>query len=230
MAPLRMLNKSLLNQFHALKTHIRLKSFMNPLSVSDFSATLREVQDAKVLEVIERNIKERKGVGNIRRVADLKKKFDCEENEEKKLKLHDELLSELKLIPNESHPNVESYKDRPFILRQASQIQPPFASKEFNKLAKDLRLLRTEALNALTGNRSYYFLDSLADLEKALINFVITNLLSNKFNLVSVPDILPAEVIERCGMTVKGDRSLVMSYQDFFISFCCILFPGLFSG
>lgn len=215
MAPLRILKKQFFKQITAARTQIRLKSSLPPLSVNDFSATLQNLNDTKILEAIDKNIRERKGVGNIRRVADLKNQFDLEENQEKKQKLHDDLLSQLKLIPNVSHPDVEAYKDRPLVLRQARKFQPPFHGKEFHKLAKDLRILRTEALNALTGNRSYYFLDALADLEQALVNFVVNNLLSNRFNLVSVPDILPAEVIERCGMTVKGDRSLVRILNKF---------------
>lgn len=52
-------------------------------------------------------------------------------------------------------------------------------------------------------------MDSLAYLEHALVKYTIKLLKENDFEFVSVPDILPATIIEGCGMSTKGDRNQV---------------------
>jgi seryl-tRNA synthetase len=61
----------------------------------------------------------------------------------------------------------------------------------------------------MSGHKSYYFMGELAEMEQALVWFTVKKLLASNFKLVSVPDILPSQIIESCGMTVKGDRTQV---------------------
>jgi seryl-tRNA synthetase len=49
----------------------------------------------------------------------------------------------------------------------------------------------------------------LAEMEHALVSFTVKKLLARKFKLISVPDILPSQIIEFCGMTTRGDRTQV---------------------
>ncbi|XP_047029666.1 serine--tRNA ligase, mitochondrial-like [Helicoverpa zea] len=51
----------------------------------------------------------------------------------------------------------------------------------------------------------------LAELEEALIKYTVGKLLQEKFQLVSVPDILPSQVLESCGMTINSDRTQIYS-------------------
>lgn len=197
------------SSFHSFRFHS--KPIEATLSVNDFSVDFEKLRDPRQLEVAERNIQERKGVGNIRHVLQLKQQVDDESDEVRKTSLYERLVRELKLLPNDTHPAVEANTTGvPRVMRPARRLQPTTTpTKPFTKLAKDLKVLRTDALNALTGPRSYYFIDGLAELEHALVRFALENLIRNKFKVVSVPDILPAELIERCGMTVSGDRAQV---------------------
>lgn len=45
--------------------------------------------------------------------------------------------------------------------------------------------------------------------EQALIQYAVSKLLANKFKLITVPDILPARIIESCGMNTHGERNQV---------------------
>lgn len=45
--------------------------------------------------------------------------------------------------------------------------------------------------------------------EQALIKYTITEILNHGFNLMTVPDILPAEVINACGMQTDGERNQI---------------------
>lgn len=49
----------------------------------------------------------------------------------------------------------------------------------------------------------------MADLEQALIRYTTDILFKEGFELISVPDILPAELIEGCGMQVNGNPTQV---------------------
>lgn len=49
----------------------------------------------------------------------------------------------------------------------------------------------------------------MAELEQALIRYTTDVLLKEGFELISVPDILPAELIEGCGMQVNEKTTQV---------------------
>ena len=69
--------------------------------------------------------------------------------------------------------------------------------------------LRTENLGNLTGHRSYYFVDALALLEQALVQYTVDRLTREGFLLYSVPDLLRRDLIEGCGMDTRGERAQV---------------------
>ncbi|KAG5896148.1 hypothetical protein JTB14_015851 [Gonioctena quinquepunctata] len=54
----------------------------------------------------------------------------------------------------------------------------------------------------------------LVELEHALLNYFLKKLLQNGFELISVPDILPREVIESCGMNTRGERNQVYTIDS----------------
>mgnify|MGYP002716693249 CR=1 FL=1 len=160
-------------------------------------------------EEIENNIKNRKNVGDINRVLELDNQFRDEKCPGKRETLWQSLVKEAGSLPNKTHPAVKEYGERPRVLKSSEHVTHSFIPKDFQELAKDLKLLRMEDLTTVAGQRSYYFTGDLADLEQALIKYTISRLLKKNFQLISVPDILPMEVLERCGMTPNALQTQV---------------------
>lgn len=162
--------------------------------------------DPNNLSEINNNIKLRKGVGDINLVHDLKHKLTQSPTDNQ---LKEEFYLELFKIPNKTHPAVENYGTEPHLVKQIGTKQEREGVLHFQEIVKKLRLVRTEQLGNFAGNKSYFLLGELAELEQALIRYVVSKLLQKGFQLVSVPDILPRGVIEGCGMNTRGTRSQV---------------------
>jgi seryl-tRNA synthetase len=175
--------------------------------------------NVKYKSEIEENIKHRKGVGNIGRVLELHSKLQNDSlSEETRVDLLKEFKEEAKRIPNKTCPLVALYGDNPKIIKViGKKIKYNFQPKEFSEITKTLHLMRTDNLSNLSGHKSYYFMGELAEMEQALVRFTIENLLSRKFQLISVPDILPSHIIESCGMSTKGERTQVYGMNCVFL-------------
>lgn len=204
-----------IREFIELHTRTRPVSNKKPFRQSKISLAEPEfdyeyITNPENRKEIEENIKSRKNIGDISRVLELDHKFRTEKCPAKRETLWQSLLAEASSLPNRTHPIIKAYQNRPKVLKSSEHVVHSFAPKEFHELAKDLRLLRTEHLNTVTGPRSYYFIGDLADLEYALIKFTISKLLKKNFQLVSVPDIVPSEILERCGMTESSIQSQVI--------------------
>lgn len=120
-----------------------------------------------------------------------------------------------KELPNLIHPSVLTYGETPKIIEEVNQM-PQFDGAEpatFHDICHKLNILRMD-VGQFAGSRSYYLMDDLADLETALILYAVNYLKERNFELVSVPDILPASVIEACGMQVYGDRNQVYKLSN----------------
>lgn len=151
------------------------------------------------------NIKRRKRVGDIDKILELSGQSDSRAG----------LMEELARIPNRTAPGVHEYGNEPRAMGEfGTRRQFDFTPLTLNQLAKKLGLIRMENLGPLTGERSYILLGDLAQLEEALVRYSVGKLLAHGFRLVSVPDILPSKVIERCGITVGGSRTLVYSLDS----------------
>lgn len=162
---------------------------------------------------IQANVEHRKGIGNIQLVHELNKQIKSLPVEESvnRNRLNDQLQEELGKIPNKTHPDVLNYGTEPKVLKYYNE-KPQFGSKhvfEFSEMAKKINLFRMEKLGNFTGHKSYYLTSDLAELEQALIQYAVKKLLANKFKLITVPDILPARVIESCGMNTHGERNQI---------------------
>ncbi|XP_014236012.1 serine--tRNA ligase, mitochondrial [Trichogramma pretiosum] len=154
-------------------------------------------------DLIANNISKRNSHGNIDRVLELSKTPESSE-----------FLKEIDKIPNLTDPNVLQHETEFFVINQHGD--PPkfnFKPQEFSNLASKLKLMRTDNLGPVTGSRSYILIGDLAELEQALINYTVQELCKLNFQLVSVPDILPSQVIERCGLISDGERKLVYKLQ-----------------
>uniref|UniRef100_A0A0K8TC34 serine--tRNA ligase n=1 Tax=Lygus hesperus TaxID=30085 RepID=A0A0K8TC34_LYGHE len=166
--------------------------------------------DPKNSADIRENISRRKGVGDIDEVSHLKSKYDCANSGEKD-SIRERLLEAALRIPNVSHSSLIHNDGSPIVVKRCgTRKNYDFRPAAFETLSKRWGLTRTDT-SVYTGPRSYYLLDQLADLEAALVNYAVDLLRSKGFRLVSVPDVLPREVIEDCGMNTRGVRSQVYS-------------------
>lgn len=180
--------------------------FCSNVSLPDFDTSY--YCDIKNTEEIQHNINIRKRVGDIKKVLELYNiiKTSPEVND---TKIAEELSKELSSLPNRTHPSVKTNVDpsTKYIINKKKDFS--HTPLEFSEITQRLNLIRTEKLGNTCGHKSYYFLGELAELEEALIKYTVTKLLKENFKLVSVPDILPRNVLESCGMAVNGDHTQV---------------------
>ncbi|XP_071866810.1 seryl-tRNA synthetase, mitochondrial [Bombus fervidus] len=158
-------------------------------------------------DIIFNNITARKSIGDIDKILELSKNPELKKS----------LLHELSKIPNQTDPRVLSYGKEPQILKECGH-NPKFDFKpdEFSTLVTSLKALKSKNLGPLIGTRGYLFLGDLAELEEALVHFTVRKLMKHGFKLVSVPDIIPTEVIERCGLIIDNGRNLVYNLSPFY--------------
>lgn len=211
-----MLNRNLLKALSVTK-YFKLWSSTTSWKISEYPELNEEyLCNPCNLNTIEDNINHRKGVGDIKLVHELKNKLgkinkqsDGYEN------VRSQYYKELIQIPNDTHPIIYTYGDKPKEIKLVNTKKLfTFKCKEFGEIAKKLNLVRTEQLGNVSGNRSYYILGELAELEQALINYFVENLINSGYEVISVPDILPRYIIERCGMNTRGERNQVYTLDS----------------
>lgn len=167
--------------------------------------------NAKNASEINNNIKIRKGVGDVNRVLNMYSILKTTPvTDDTHQAVRDNLYKELSFLPNKTHPCVVENID-PQVVQEINEKRDfkEYIPLEFIDITRRLNLLRTDKLGHTCGHKSYYFLEELAELEEALIKYTVSNLIEKKFQLVSVPDILPSRVLESCGMSINKDRTQV---------------------
>jgi len=178
-------------------------------------------------ETIDENIRNRKGVGDIQRLRRLVSdsipgaslESSPSENDAATISssssihsasslnaLHCRLkdsaaIEEALRIPNATHPDVPiGDETRSRIVGEFNRRRDyDFAPKSHLEIGSLLKGLRTENVGATTGKKSYYVMNDVALLERALVKYAVAKLRRAGFSLVSVPDILRPEIIRRCG-------------------------------
>ncbi|XP_011298237.1 serine--tRNA ligase, mitochondrial [Fopius arisanus] len=170
--------------------------------------------DPRNSETIALNIKHRKGIGDVNKIFHLSKNAGVDSA----AKI--ELARELNKIPNITFPEVLEYGTEGKVVKDFAPVKlEDFKGnwpRPFMELARSLKVVRMEDLGPIAGDKSYMLLGDLAQMEEALIQFTIRRLMGYGFKLISVPDILPTQVIEKCGMVVDGERTLVYSLGNFY--------------
>lgn len=166
-------------------------------------------------EIIEES-KIRKSRGSIQLLQHYYKHYNNETDSVKTTELRSKLIDELKKFPNRTHPTVLSYgidsdKVEQYTFGDLHKNPVPNA-KSYQELGKMSNTIRMSQLGNFCGSRSYYFMNSVAELESALIRYTTDTLFKNGFELISVPDILPAELIEACGQQVDGQPTQVIQH------------------
>lgn len=188
--------------------------------------------DRPTIDALTKLDSERKSKANIGIVQDLYAKYEKETDEQRKNELSIKLRNEFKKFPNQTHPTVLAYgpdADNTEVESHGDAFNTKNPTgKDYVTLCNILYAVRLEQLGNFTGPRSYYFMNGIAELvsnnidldqnvnsirislsnsqEQALIRYTIDFLTKENFNLISVPDILPAEVIEGCGMQMGSDE------------------------
>ncbi|EDV94546.1 serine--tRNA ligase, mitochondrial [Drosophila grimshawi] len=122
-----------------------------------------------------------------------------------------QLEEQLELLPNATHPRLLGYDNQPLELANYKHRVLPEqgVAKEFSDLARALNLYRMDHLGNYTGHKSYYLTGQLAMMEQAIIQYALQSITRQGFKLISVPDILPRNIIEACGMRTEGERTQV---------------------
>lgn len=204
----------------ALKTIIDISKtfkFFHSSSVLQWNVPKQAQLDEEYLcnpqhtEFIQQNITSRKGVGDIKLVTQLKHQLEHSVKRSNSYEdIRKKFYEELYRIPNKTHPDVFKYGEQAKLVKLVNEKKKDaFKYKDFQEIAKRLNLVRTDQLGNVCGGRSYYVMGEMAELEQALINYFISSLLKNGFELISVPEILPKDVIEGCGMSTTGERDQV---------------------
>ena len=154
---------------------------------------------------IEENILHRKGVGDIRRLRRLVASAPTEPlnaSPASSASLSPEILNEALRIPNATHPDVPIGDETQSRVVAEFNRKPrfdAFAPKTHMEIGALLKGLRTDGVGATTGKKSYYLMNDVATLERALVKYALAALRRANFRVISVPDILHADVIRRCG-------------------------------
>jgi seryl-tRNA synthetase len=150
------------------------------------------------IEIIRQNIKARNSDADIDTAHRLHADGSSEE----------QILAELVKCPNMSHTQVATLTE-PKLCFQRDFIPPEHKIRSFDEIAKILGAARLQNLKNFCGDRTYFLSGVLANLEQALIHWAVQQLENKGFQLISVPDILHKDIIQRCGMNVDGDRTQV---------------------
>lgn len=184
------------------------KNDLKILRIPEPQLDFGKFSDPALTKYFENNIKTRKGVGNIQRVVELSNALKTQSNEI----VRRDLVKEALRIPNETHPQPAEYGETARVVKTigcspAYHFQP----KAFDELMEQSNQFRMKELSPLAGHKAYYLSRELAEIEHALIRYVVQYLTKRGFSLISVPDILHHQIIECCGIATRGQRSIVSS-------------------
>ncbi len=170
----------------------------------------------------ERNIEEAKKV-----------KLDFKKLEDELKSIEDERLKKLRLIPNLPLPDVPIAKDESgnVVLREVGTkrdfSKEEFTPKNYLALTEELGIIDTKRAAKVSGTRFGYFLGAAAQLEFALIQFVINTVTNqkiikelidkNNLTLSATPfiPVIPPVLVGRTAMAAMGymDRGIEEIYH-----------------
>ncbi|KAL1460550.1 hypothetical protein WDU94_012527 [Cyamophila willieti] len=187
---------NLLKEFDSYKTCNKIQE--PSLNLDDLLS--KENRDA-----IEENVKLRKTHVDLNEIYSLNEKYQITKDKS----LRSALLEKALHIPNTTHPDAPKNEDFEIVKLTNDKKTFDFKPKTFLNLTNKHGYCRTDNLSHFIGNRSYYFGADLCLLENAVIQYVLNKLIGLNFQLLTVPDILPEDVIKRCGMNTRGERSQI---------------------
>lgn len=121
--------------------------------------------DTKNVNEIQENLNARRESVDIKRVHNLINQLSQGTATENKDEIIQMIQHELKKLPNKTHPKVMNYTDSPELIRKFGE-KPKFEFNPslFSTLSKKHNILRTDHLGNLSGSKSYFLMNDLAEL------------------------------------------------------------------
>lgn len=184
------------------------------LKIPRFQPNLEFILDPQNHQSIRDNIKKRKGHGDFDQVLEFAK-----EGTESSA-----FLEAAHKLPNETHPesfaldrNPKVIQNIPFTHELMKNSEKQSQIRSFESLLRGNFAIRNHNLSHFSGERSYYLLDQVAQMEHALVNYTIDRLTQDYgFELISVPDLLHPGLVEACGMPTQGQRTQIYHLESFY--------------
>lgn len=187
------------------------ESYKESNNIQEPSLKLEYLLNKNNQNVLEENMKLRKTHVDLNELYQLFEKYQSSKDEF----VRKELLDKALLIPNTTHPNASKTEDFEVVKTTNDKKTFDFKPKSFLSLTTKNGYCRTDQISHYLGNRSYYFTSDLCLLENAIIQFVLDKLINLNFQLITVPDILPEDVIRRCGMNTRGEKTFIKKIKIF---------------
>lgn len=207
------------NRFNSFKNSIYSAVFRNYCSKVNVSKDSKKwFVENRDLDTLEENVLLRNHENTIPLIRKIISDLEKEKDSGRKELLRTRLEKEFNKLPNDTHPRaIKNGNNTKELLRHDAGSLNLSNALQFSEICKPINLLRTEHLSNFNGHKSYYLAGFIAELEHALIQYSLGVLKKKNFKLLSVPDILPKEVIENCGMQTQGERTQVLIIFFFWV-------------
>lgn len=84
-----------------------------------------------------------------------------------------------------------------------------WASKQFDVLAVTVLVLTCFVMLQVSGSKFYYLKGAATLLELALVNWAISRVAAKGFTMLSTPDLVRVDVLEKCGFQPRMENTQV---------------------
>ncbi|WIA23340.1 hypothetical protein OEZ85_000104 [Tetradesmus obliquus] len=143
-------------------------------------------------------------------------KQQLEEVEAKLLQVENALQVEGQRIPNLTHPDVPiGEEDNAAVLSLVGEQRAfDFPVRDHVSLGEALGILDFETAAEVSGSKFYYLKGAATLLELALVNWALGRVAAKGFNVLSTPDLVRVDVLEKCGFQPRMENTQVYSVKD----------------
>ncbi len=108
-------------------------------------------------------------------------------------------------LPADDVPDGASDKENVVVRAEGTKPEFSFAPKSHEELCAELDLLDTERATKVAGAKFYYLKHELALLEQAVMRFALDTLYAKGFTVMSVPNLVKADVLYGSGLFVAPE-------------------------
>ena len=147
------------------------------------------IQKKETLEKEKKNISKSKDKSLFTKSKEISSSIEIITNEQKMIKINlEKILSNIPNIPHKDVPNGKSEKDNVEIEKFGKIPKFDFKAKSHYELGENLDMLDFDLATKTTGSRFVFVKDKLAQLERALSNFMLdTHIKKNGYKEISPP-------------------------------------------
>lgn len=131
-------------------------------------------------------------------------------------KIKARMADSLMKLPNKTHKNALKSNNCE-VIEMLGQKPDHVAEDDFLDhvvIGEKLGIFRRKRMHEFTGSRNYFLVGKGAELEQALIQFVLEKLKSKSFTMLQVPNILSEAVFDGAGMPYQSFDKLVYQLDD----------------